>query len=60
VNERGTIVLAGAGFVIPWGAPTTSDITKNLLSDLTFRSYTGQSVGDWLHHRLQGLYHNDP
>lgn len=60
MNNNRTIILTGAGAAIPWGAPTTSDITKVLLADRTFKSYTGQPVGDWLHHKLTGLYHKDP
>ncbi|MCF8428447.1 MAG: hypothetical protein K9I36_17060, partial [Bacteroidia bacterium] len=55
-----TIILTGAGAVIPWGAPTTKDITQTLLSDRTFRSYTGQPIGSWIYHKLIGLYHRDP
>lgn len=60
MNDKRTIIIAGAGAAIPWGAPTTADITKTLLSDKTFRSYTGQPIGDWLNHQLTGLYHRDP
>ena len=60
MNIKKTIVLTGAGAAIPWGAPTTKKITDTLLLDLTFRSYTGQSIGSWLHHKLIGLYHRDP
>jgi hypothetical protein len=55
-----TIIFTGAGAAIPWGAPKTEDITKAILSDRTFRSYTGQPIGEWLCHRLKGLYHKDP
>lgn len=59
MTKKATVILTGAGSVIPWNAPNTWEITKALLNDRTFRSYTGQPVGDWIYHKLTGLYHKD-
>lgn len=60
MNNNKTIIFTGAGASIPWGAPTTWKITEKLISDRTFRSYTGQPIGNWIYHKLIGLYHKDP
>lgn len=60
MEKNQTILLTGAGAAIPWGAPSTPQITQKLISDKTFKSYTGQPIGDWLNHKLTGLYHKDP
>lgn len=55
-----TIILTGAGAVIPWGAPKTIEITHELLNDETFKSTTGQPLADWIFQKLTGFYHKDP
>lgn len=57
--QNPTVILSGAGSVIPWKAQSTWDITEVLLKDRTFRSFTGQPIGDWIYHKLIGLYHKD-
>jgi hypothetical protein len=55
-----TVVLIGAGAVIPWGAASTTDITKKLCLDTTFRTLSGMSVGAWLCEKLRLHYYLKP
>ncbi|MFZ6050641.1 hypothetical protein [Halocola ammonii] len=54
------VLLLGAGAVIDWGAPSTSQITDEIIADSTFRSYQDQPLGEWINHKLAGLYSRDP
>lgn len=54
-----TVILLGAGSVVPWGAPSTYDITNQIKSDITFKSYTGKPIGLWLYDKLSSHYYKD-
>jgi hypothetical protein len=58
MNKK-TIILSGAGAVVPWGAPSTKEITEEIISDNLFISDTGQTIGEWIYHKLLGFYHQD-
>jgi|GEM_PF-3273346 len=53
------VVLTGAGFATIWNAPSTSKLTNIIREDKLFHSYTDQSLGDWIYHKLSGFYHHD-
>lgn len=54
------IILNGAGAAIPWGAPSTNQITNKICQDNLFKSRTGQPLGDWIYQKLKQFYHFDP
>lgn len=59
MGTKNTVILVGAGSMIPWKAPTTSHITDKIKKDRTFISTKEQPLGDWIYHQLKGLYHKD-
>jgi hypothetical protein len=53
------VILTGAGTPIAWNAPTTKRLTDIICENDTFRSRTGQPIGDWFRDRLRTYYHKD-
>ena len=62
VNMDKIVFLTGAGAVLPWGAPTTSDITKCMQEKAIFiRDDRKQvKIGEILFKILEDYYHADP
>lgn len=51
------VILTGAGAVIPWGAPSTKEITDKLRNDKNFLTTKNKPVGDYLYNELTSFYH---
>lgn len=47
-----TTILTGAGAVIDWGGPKTEEMTDILREDDTFKTKSGELVGEFLYQRL--------
>lgn len=59
MNKNKMVILTGAGAVIPWGSPTTNDITEKLKQDTTFRAVNGEPAGKYLYEKLTSFYNRD-
>lgn len=44
-----SVIITGAGAVIPWGAPRTDELTSLLRKDLTFINDKGEPIGEYLY-----------
>lgn len=49
------IILNGTGAAIPWGAPSTNQITNKICQDKVFKSRTGQPLRDWIYKNLNNF-----
>ena len=51
MNNR-NVILTGAGAVIPWGAPTTDELTDILRHDSVFINDKGEPIGEYIYSLL--------
>lgn len=50
-NNR-SVIITGAGAVLPWGGPSTAELTNLLCKDKVFINNEDQSIGDYLYNIL--------
>ena len=50
------LILTGSGVAMPWKGPTTKKITEKLISDKTFKTVVGRSVGEYIYNILENSY----
>ena len=53
------LILTGSGAAMPWKGPTTKKITEKLISDKTFKTVEGRSVGEYIYNILENSYRID-
>ena len=53
------VILTGAGAVLPWGAPTTKDITEKIKNDKEFVTKNNKPLGKYLYSILREHYKKD-
>lgn len=47
------VIISGAGSLIPWGAPSTKEITKTICEDRDFVTVDGEPFGNYLYNYLK-------
>lgn len=52
------VIITGAGFAIPWGGPTTEEITNILRRESRLKTLCGMPLGEFLYGRLYQYYGN--
>jgi len=58
--KKRIVILTGAGAVIPWGAPTTSQITQKITDDDEFVTVSGKTLGKYFYDILTLFFNLDP
>jgi len=54
--KKRTVIVLGAGAAIPWGAPTTWDISLAILGDTAFKTTTNLNAGVFICRKLISYY----
>lgn len=49
MNKRRCVILSGAGATIPWGTPSTDDLTDLLRNNSIFTNDKGETIGEYLY-----------
>ncbi len=52
MNNNRSVIITGAGAVLPWGGPSTVELTNLLCKDKVFINNEDQSIGDYLYNIL--------
>ncbi len=48
-----TTIITGAGAVLDWGAPTTTTLTEKLKTDITFKTKSKITVGQYIYNKIE-------
>src|SRR5690349_90019 len=59
IKKKKIVILTGAGADLPWGGPSTTELTKAILNDRKFLNASGKRFGRLLYDTLSKPYSSD-
>lgn len=55
-KKRKIVILTGAGAAIPWGAPSTKELTDKIIEDKEFVTISDKPIGEYFYGLLKSYY----